>query len=54
MLKLLDITQTTFNAAIVVYEAVYEAVSAAVSEVVSEAASDADIPHFHELSRKIN
>jgi hypothetical protein len=46
MLKLLDITQTTFNAAAVIY--------AAVSEAVSEAVSDADTSHFHELSRKIN
>jgi hypothetical protein len=45
MLKLLDITQTTFNAAAVIY--------AAVSEAVSEAVSDADTSHFHELSRKI-
>jgi hypothetical protein len=50
MLKLLDITQTTFNTATVVYEAVYEAVSDAVSDAVSEA----DTSYFHELSRKIN
>ncbi len=42
MLKLLDITQTAFNAAIVVYEA------------VSDAASEADASHFHELSQKFN
>jgi hypothetical protein len=46
MLKLLDITQTTFNAAAVIY--------AAVSEAVSDAVSEADTSHFHELSRKIN
>ncbi len=50
MLKLLDITQTTFdalnNADTVVYEAVYEAASDAVSEV--------DASHFHELSQKFN
>jgi hypothetical protein len=50
MLKLLDITQTTFNAAAVIYAAVSEAVSEAVSDAVSEA----DTSHFHELSRKIN
>jgi hypothetical protein len=52
MLKLLDITQTTFdalNAATVVYEAVYEAAYEAVSDAVSEV----DASHFHELSRKI-
>jgi hypothetical protein len=54
MMKLLDITQTTSNAAIVVYEAVYEAVSEAVSEAVYDAVSEADTYHFHELSRKIN
>ncbi len=58
MLKLLDITQTTFNAAAVIYiavsKAVSEAVSEAVSDAVSEAVSDADTSHFHELSRKIN
>ena len=46
MLKPLDITQTTFDAAAVVYEAAYEVVSDAVSEV--------DASHVHELSRKIN
>ena len=54
MLKLLDITQTTFNAATVVYAAVYEAVYEAVSEAVSDVASEADAYHFHELSQKFN
>jgi hypothetical protein len=50
MLKLHDITQTTFdalnNAATIVYEAV--------SEAASDAVSDVDASHFHELSRKFN
>ncbi len=53
MLKLLDITQTTVNAAAVIYAAVNEAASEAVSEAVSDVVSDANTPHFHELSRKI-
>ncbi len=50
MLKLLDITQPTFDAAAVVYEAVYEVAS----EAVSDAASAVDTSKFHELSRKTN
>jgi hypothetical protein len=58
MLKLLDITQTTFdalnNAATAVSEAVYEAVYKAAYEAVSDAVSEVDISHLHELSQKFN
>ena len=54
MLKLLDITQTTFDALNNAATVVYEAVSEAAYEAVSDTVSEVDASHFHELSRKLN